>query len=564
MTLYYEILFGTSLALTMFYALFWHKHFDAHFTLIFSFIPVTNLGYMLVAQSKTLDAALIANKFIYIGGCYLVLLFMLSILSLCHINLSKLMKLLFFSISTSVYICVLTDDHHSFFYRNIAFERNDGTGTLVKEYGPGHSLFYVMLILYFLVSISAMIYSFFKKKDVSNRIIYLLLLPAMISFISYFGRKLSPDTMDLLPLTYVLAQVVYLIIIDRVCIYDVTNTCGDSLIQNGDTGLLSFDFNSYFLGCNETARKFIPALSGLSIDKPVSDVPALKDNICKWLEDYKSDNTYDKATYEIGDRILNVDIGYLYDGRRRRGYQLLITDDTQNQEYIALINRYNDDLRDEVAKKTAHIEDMHNKLILGMATMVESRDNSTGGHIRRTSEVIRILVEEIRALDAYDLSDKFCNDLIKAAPMHDLGKIAVDDAILRKPGRFTDEEYAVMKTHAAEGARIVHSILEGTDDEEFHIIAENVAHYHHERWDGSGYPVGLVGEAIPLEARIMAIADVYDALVSKRVYKDSMSFGQADEIIMEGMGKHFDKSLEACYVSARPKLEMYYSSLGQY
>ena len=547
----------------MFYALFWHKHFDAHFTLIFSFIPVTNLGYMLVAQSVSLEEALAANKFIYIGGCYLVLLFMLSILSLCHIRVSKLMKLLFFSISTAIYVCILTDGHHSFYYKTIGFERVNGAGTLTKEYGLGHTLFYAMLILYFIISISAINYSFFRKKDVSNRIIYLLLLPAMISFISYFGGKISPEAMDLLPLTYVLAQVVYLIIIDRVCIYDVTNTCGDSLIQNGDTGLLSFDFNSYFLGCNETARKFIPAVAELSIDKPVSDVPALKDNICKWLEDYKSDNTYDKATYEVDGRILNVDIGYLYDGRRRRGYQLLITDDTQNQEYISLINRYNDDLREEVMKKTAHIEEMHNKLILGMATMVESRDNSTGGHIRRTSEVIRILVDAIRALDTYDLSDKFCNDLIKAAPMHDLGKIAVDDAILRKPGRFTDEEYAVMKTHAAEGARIVHSILEGTDDEEFHIIAENVAHYHHERWDGSGYPEGLKGEEIPLEARIMAIADVYDALVSKRVYKDSMSFGQADEIIMEGMGKHFDKSLEACYVSARPKLEMYYSSLGQ-
>lgn len=547
----------------MFYALFWHKHFDAHFTLIFSFIPVTNLGYMLVAQSVSLEEALAANKFIYIGGCYLVLLFMLSILSLCHIRVSKLMKLLFFSISTAIYVCILTDGHHSFYYKTIGFERVNGAGTLIKEYGLGHTLFYAMLILYFIISISAITYSFFRKKDVSNRIIYLLLLPAMISFISYFGGKISPEAVELLPLTYVLAQVVYLIIIDRVCIYDVTNTCGDSLIQNGDTGLLSFDFNSYFLGCNETARKFIPAVAELSIDKPVSDVPALKDNICKWLEDYKSDNTYDKATYEVDGRILNVDIGYLYDGRRRRGYQLLITDDTQNQEYISLINRYNDDLREEVMKKTAHIEEMHNKLILGMATMVESRDNSTGGHIRRTSEVIRILVDAIRALDTYDLSDKFCNDLIKAAPMHDLGKIAVDDAILRKPGRFTDEEYAVMKTHAAEGARIVHSILEGTDDEEFHIIAENVAHYHHERWDGSGYPVGLVGEEIPLEARIMAIADVYDALVSKRVYKDSMSFGQADEIIMEGMGKHFDKSLEACYVSARPKLEMYYSSLGQ-
>jgi putative two-component system response regulator len=206
---------------------------------------------------------------------------------------------------------------------------------------------------------------------------------------------------------------------------------------------------------------------------------------------------------------------------------------------------------------------MHNNMILAMATMVESRDNSTGGHIKRTSKVVNILISEIqkdKSKDRLVLSAEFCHNIIKAAPMHDLGKIAVDDAILRKPGRFTDEEFEKMKIHAAEGARIVHEILEGTDDKRFHILAENVAHYHHERWDGSGYPEGLKGEEIPLEARIMAVADVYDALVSKRVYKDAMDFEKADSIMMESFGMHFDKQLEKYYVAARPKLEAYYSS----
>ena len=127
-----------------------------------------------------------------------------------------------------------------------------------------------------------------------------------------------------------------------------------------------------------------------------------------------------------------------------------------------------------------------------------------------------------------------------------------------------DQEFEEMKKHAAEGARIVHEILKSTDDADFKIIAENVAHYHHERWDGSGYPSGLKGDKIPLEARIMAIADVYDALVSKRVYKESMSFEKADEIIMESFGKHFDKRLEPCYVSARPRLEEYYLKISSY
>jgi putative two-component system response regulator len=193
--------------------------------------------------------------------------------------------------------------------------------------------------------------------------------------------------------------------------------------------------------------------------------------------------------------------------------------------------------------------------------MVESRDNSTGGHIKRTSEGVRFLIEEIKKDNELNLSDEFCKNIIKAAPMHDLGKIAVDDAVLRKPGKFTPEEFEIMKTHAKEGQRIVHQILEGTDDKDFQQIAENVAHYHHERMDGSGYPDKLKGEEIPLEARIMAIADVYDALVSKRVYKEKMSFEEANKIIMDGMGTQFDKNLEKYYVKARPNLEKYYSEI---
>ena len=206
---------------------------------------------------------------------------------------------------------------------------------------------------------------------------------------------------------------------------------------------------------------------------------------------------------------------------------------------------------------------MHDNLIMSMATMIEGRDNSTGGHIKRTSDLVRILVNEIKKDDRIRLSDEFCEKLIKAAPMHDLGKIAVDDRILRKPGRYDPSEYEEMKQHAAQGARIVHEILKNTDDSYFHQIAENVAHYHHERWDGSGYPEGLTGDDIPIEARIMAIADVYDALVSKRVYKEKMSFEQADEIILDGMGTQFDIRLKSYYINARPEFEEYYRSIEE-
>ena len=229
-------------------------------------------------------------------------------------------------------------------------------------------------------------------------------------------------------------------------------------------------------------------------------------------------------------------------------------------EKLANIQKnYNKELQKEVDAKTEHLVALQEHFVMGMATMVESRDNSTGGHIRRTSTGVRLLTDEIVKMGGVQISDGFREKIVKAAPMHDLGKIAVDDDILRKPGRYTPEEYNSMKTHAAEGARIVHEILKDTDDKEFSQIAENVAHYHHERADGTGYPDGLKGDEIPLEARIMAIADVYDALVSKRVYKERFSFEEANRIILDGMGTQFDPGLRRYYEAARPKLEAYYA-----
>lgn len=224
-----------------------------------------------------------------------------------------------------------------------------------------------------------------------------------------------------------------------------------------------------------------------------------------------------------------------------------------------------DDLRKNLAEKlderTQHISQIQQMMVLGMATMVESRDNSTGGHIKRTSMVVETFARKLSAL-SYGLSRSFLKKVIRAAPMHDLGKITVDDRILRKQGKFTDDEYEEMKNHSREGARIVKQILEGVEEEEFVKIAVNIAHYHHEKWDGTGYPTGIAGEDIPVEARIMALADVFDALVSKRCYKDAFSYDKAFGIIEESLGSHFDPELGRIFITCRPELEALYDSLS--
>ncbi|MBR7089684.1 MAG: HD domain-containing protein [Lachnospiraceae bacterium] len=566
-TVLYGVFLVASLICTTIYMYMWHKHFDTNFTLIFTFVPVACIGYFLSGVAKSLGEALFAQRIIYLGACFLQLFIVESIFNLCRIEIGKWVRTAMFLVISAVYAPVLNVGFGTSFYRNVSFEIVDGQGVLTKDYGPAHTAIYVMYFVFFVIGMSAIFYTWIKKRQVSRTVLSLLVLPYVITVLCFFVlRKIIPG-IELVPAGYVLAQVIYLVIAYRVNLYNVSDTVIDSMLRDREIGYMSVDFRRKFLGCNSTARKIIPELEDKIIDEVLGYKPSerkIRHFIDKFEKDEKENTSLFTLHSESGnpddDRIFNADVGYLYDGSRKRGYIITFTDDTANRKYIRLLDTYNEKLQSEVNEKTAHIVEMHDNLIMSLAMMVESRDNSTGGHIKRTSEGVRILIEEILAEKAMDLDPEFCGDVIKAAPMHDLGKIAVDDAVLRKPGKFTDEEYNEMKKHAAEGARVIHEILLNTDDESFKVVAENVAHYHHERWDGSGYPEGLKGEDIPVEARIMAIADVYDALVSKRVYKDAFDFEKADRIIMEGMGTQFDPALEKIYVNARPKLEEYYKN----
>ena len=564
MQVYYLVLFVLSLALTAVYMSMWRRYYDLHITLVFTLVPITNLGFLLQAQAQTTESALAATRFAYIGGCFLQLIILLAVFSLCRIRLPRWLRMVLLGFTAAVFLFVQTVGRGPLFYKEAHLEEVQGRFVLVKEYGVMHSVFYGMVVLYFILSIGAILYSLIRKNQISRRILLLLFMPDVVCFLSFFvGRRVFPD-IELIPAGYTFAQVCYLFIAFRMSLYNVSDTAADVMTRSGGSCFITFDTRCNYLGSNETAREVLPELNNLTVDLGIHRSKAIQSLLLPWLETYVSnpeDTVANRHFIQKDDKIYLFSVSRLSSRYGKKGYEIIGVDDTQNQQYINLLTTFNEELNRQVEEKTGHIVAMHDNLILSMATMVESRDNSTGGHIRRTSEGVRILIDTIRETGAFRLDGTFCKNLIKAAPMHDLGKIAVDDKILRKPGRFTPEEYEAMKKHAAEGARIVHEILKDTDDDAFHLLAENVAHFHHERWDGSGYPAGLKGNAIPLEARIMAVADVYDALVSKRAYKDKMSFEEADRIIREGMGTQFDPGLEPVYLAARPKLEAFYASL---
>lgn len=184
-------------------------------------------------------------------------------------------------------------------------------------------------------------------------------------------------------------------------------------------------------------------------------------------------------------------------------------------------------------------------LATGFAELVESRDGVTGGHIKNTSIYYEAFVKHLRRVECYKdyITDEFVRDSMQAAPLHDIGKIGIDDAVLRKPSSLGKKEMNYMQTHSELGGATFHKIRKIFPENEFLQIAENMARFHHERWDGHGYPSGLLGEEIPLEARIMSVVDVYDALTSRRPYKEPFEHRKAMEIIKEGRGTQFDPTL---------------------
>ena len=185
---------------------------------------------------------------------------------------------------------------------------------------------------------------------------------------------------------------------------------------------------------------------------------------------------------------------------------------------------------------------MQNGLIITMADMVENRDSDTGAHIQKTAAYVRIILEGLKEKGYYSskITPNYISDVEMSAPLHDVGKINISDAILNKPGKLTDEEYEIMKTHTTAGKKIIEKAISTLQGENYLKEARNMAAYHHERWDGNGYPEKLRGEVIPLSARVMAVADVFDALASPRVYKPAFPFEKAVAIIEEGSGTQFD------------------------
>lgn len=215
-------------------------------------------------------------------------------------------------------------------------------------------------------------------------------------------------------------------------------------------------------------------------------------------------------------------------------------------------------LEAEVQRRTREVQAIQDVTIMAMASLAETRDNETGNHIRRTQFYVDALARHLQTHPRFaaELDDKTIDIFFKSAPLHDIGKVGIPDRILLKPGRFEPEEFEIMKTHPALGRdAIVHAEQQLGMEVPFLAHAKDIAYCHQEKWDGSGYPQGLAGDAIPLSARLMALADVYDALISRRVYKPAMPHEKAVQIIQEGRGTHFDPDIVDAFLQLQDRFQ---------
>ena len=213
----------------------------------------------------------------------------------------------------------------------------------------------------------------------------------------------------------------------------------------------------------------------------------------------------------------------------------------------------------EVAKRTVEITAIQDVTIHVLASLAETRDSDTGNHIRRTQHYVKVLAEHLRFHSRFSHfldNDKIITILFKSAPLHDIGKVGIPDKILLKPGKFTVEEFEIMKSHTVLGRdSILQAERELGLEVPFLKYAKEIAYSHQEKWDGSGYPQGLAGDDIPISARLMAVADVYDALISRRVYKEGMSHERAVQIITDGRGSHFDSDMVDAFLELQNEFQ---------
>lgn len=489
-------------------------------------IIVNNTGYLFEMMGRTTETALLGTQFSYLGKPFIALLMLLFTADFCRFKIPGLIQKFMYFFSIVITFAVITCRYNDFYYTSITFVKDGIFPHNIYGHGPLYYAYIGTLIIYQSLAI-AIIFARFKTVRTSkekNQLIgtALMSLVVMGALIVFFTG--ITQGYDATSCTYSLCALIFVLFMVRFNIFEDVEIVRDYLVENVDEGIIAMEGDDreifYF---NNIAQEIFPELE----DYHTRTIADLKINPLSEKKLFVNKKIYETTIKEVA-----KDAGY------EKRYIILISDVTESYKQTQ-------SLQVEVNRKNEDISRIQDSVIIGLADMVEARDGYTGAHIKNTQNYVKIIVDALieEGYEEENFDSGLGEMIVDASPLHDIGKISVPDNILGKPGKLTPDEYETIKKHTIDGANIIDQTLTNVEEEDYLEVAHEIALYHHEKWDGTGYPIGLVEKEIPLSARIMAVADVYDALTSERSYKEAFSFEKAKNILLEGRYKHFDGHL---------------------
>lgn len=521
--------------------------------LIVMYSTMINLvGYTLEMEAATKELASQSLKVTYVGKPFIIYSLYLFVMEYCGVSIPKARRNIFFLISLTITILVFTNNYHGLFYSSIDFTNEGLFPHMILQHGILYNLYTAFLCYYFLGMIIVCIRKYRRHESpiIQKQILILLVLIFFSIFcLAAYLLNLTAGY-DATAIAYIVAVFFFERLMRKYGLFDTLTLAKDEAIDHMKNGLIVIDIYGNPVYTNAEAAKVLECIRKQEHrDRPIEYLEVLAANgrplfisqkLAPELEDISGNENY---VYELSLRdIIHDDANY--------GQMLTITENTDHYYYTAR-------LKEEVSKKTKEVISIQRDIIGSFAAIIEARDGITGLHIKNTGNLVKVLVNLMKEDDRYCniITSDYAQMVADAAHLHDIGKIAIPDCILQKKGKLTDEEFAIMKTHPQEGARILDSTLKGLESDSYYQIAHDMALYHHEHYDGKGYPAGISGCSIPLSARIMAVADVYDALRSKRHYKDGFSKEKSVQIIRDTMGTQFDPTIASIFLEHIDEME---------
>lgn len=520
--------------------------------LVMFFTLINIVGYTLEMEADTKELAMQSLKVTYIGKPFILFSLYLFVMEYCGASVPKALRNTFFLICLIISSLVFTSEHQTLFYSSVDFTQDGLFPHVILGHGILYNIYTVFLCYYFIGMIIVCIRKYKKTESALIRKQLLILLILIIFSITCLGAYLADITngYDATAIAYLVAVFFFERLMRKYGLFDTLTLAKDEAIDHMKNGLIVTDTYGNMVYSNTEADKILQCVKSLGHkDKPLeylNDLASegkplfISQKLAPELEDISGNENY---VYELSLR----DIQH---GKMDYGQMLIINENTDHYYYT-------ERLQNEVAKKTKEVVLMQRDIVGSFAAIIEARDGITGLHIKNTGNLVKVLVNIMAKDDRYSsiITPDYAQMVADAAHLHDIGKVAIPDSILQKKGKLTDEEFAVMKSHPQEGAKILDNTIKGFESDAYYQIAHDMALYHHERFDGKGYPSGISGTDIPLAARIMAVADVYEALRSKRHYKDGFSKEKSMVIIRENIGTQFDPDIAAIFLDHIDEME---------